>query len=408
MMPRRRVAAIWLDGEYVRELASMSPFCDSGRMKIIAGLSFFVCAQLVWSQPIPDIQLVQIASGFKAPTHITSANDGSGRLFVVEQAGLVRVVDRSPEQRHRLFLSIKNRVNSGGEKGLLSIAFHPDFENNQSCFIYYTAGENNNLFTQISELSTTPDRSRAKPLSERNVLRFSQPYANHNGGQLMFGQDGHLYIGSGDGGAGNDPQNNAQRLDTFLGKILRINVDGQSGRTRYVIPADNPMIGKPGALPEIYAYGLRNPWRFSFDRATGLLFAGDVGQGAREEIDVIQKGRNYGWRVMEGTICTPGVNPNCVTNGLEFPIVDYGRSEGVSVTGGFVYRGPSFPSLQGVYLYADFGTGSIWGLRYVNGQVTSQRLLLASKLAVSSFGEDEAGEVYLTSFNGNVYQIKGL
>jgi len=366
-----------------------------------------MCALLVWSQPIPDIELVPIASGFKAPTHITSAYDGSGRLFVVEQAGLVRVVDRSPAQKHRLFLSVKNRVNSGGEKGLLSIAFHPDFENNHRCFIYYTAGANNNLFTQISELSTTPDRSRVRPLSERTVLRYSQPYANHNGGQLMFGQDGLLYISSGDGGAGNDPKNNAQRLDSFLGKILRINVNGQSGRTRYVIPSDNPMIGIPGALPEIYAYGLRNPWRFSFDRANGLLYAGDVGQGAREEIDVIRKGRNYGWRLMEGTICTPGVNANCTTNGLEFPIVDYGRNEGVSVTGGFVYRGPSFPSLQGVYLYGDFGTGNIWGLRYVNGQVVSQRLLLASKQAISSFGEDEAGEVYLTSFNGTVYQIKG-
>jgi len=376
-------------------------------MKPMVILLMLLFSPSAFSQPIPDIQLIPIASGFRSPTHITNAKDGSGRLFVVEQAGYIRVLDRSPAQRHRIFLTVKNRVNRGGEKGLLSIAFHPDFRNNQRLFINYTTGENSDLVTQISELKTTPDRSAAKPLSERSVMRFSQPYANHNGGQLLFGPDGYLYIGNGDGGSGNDPKNHAQRLDTLLGKMLRINVNASDAGKRYSIPADNPFVGTPGALPEIYAYGLRNPWRFSFDRVTGLLYAGDVGQNNREEIDVIQKGRNYGWRIMEGTICTPGVNPNCTPVG-DAPIIDYDRDAGVSVTGGLVYRGPSHPTLQGVYLYADFGSGNIWGLRYLNGQVTTHRLLLASGLSVTSFGEDETGEIFLTSYDGRVFQVKGL
>jgi glucose/arabinose dehydrogenase len=374
-------------------------------MKFMFTLAVLLCAQPSWSQSIPDIEVVPIASGFNKPTHITSANDGSGRLFVVEQSGYIRVLDRSPAQRHRIFLTVKNRVNTGIEKGLLSIAFHPDFRNNLRLFINYTTGENNNLFTQISEFKTTPDRSIAKPLSERSVMRFAQPYANHNGGQLAFGLDGYLYIGNGDGGSGNDPNNNAQRLDTLLGKMLRINVNAADAGKRYSVPADNPFVGTPGALPEIYAYGLRNPWRFSFDRSTGLLYAGDVGQNTREEINVIRKGRNYGWRIMEGTICTPGVNPNCTPVG-DAPIIDYDRDAGVSVTGGFVYRGNSFPALQGVYLYADFGSGKIWGLRYDGTQLTSHRLLLDNGLSITSFGEDENRELYLTSYDGRVHQVR--
>lgn len=360
------------------------------------------------AQSIPDIELVPIASGFASPTHIASSHDGSGRLFVVEQAGTIRVLDRSPAQSHKIFLGIKSRVVSGGEMGLLSVAFHPGFKSNRRLFVNYTTGNTKELFTHLSEFRATPDLRIVNAMTERTVMKFAQPYPNHNGGQLQFGPDGMLYVGNGDGGSGNDPRNHAQRLDTILGKILRINVDARDAGKRYSVPPDNPFTGTPGARGEIFAYGLRNPWRFSFDRESGVLFAGDVGQNAREEIDVIQKGRNYGWRIAEGTICTPGVNPNCDMTGLEPPVIDYGRDLGVSVTGGYVYRGPSSPTLQGVYLYADFGSGRIWGLRWFNGQLLEQRLLLESQLPISSFGEDDEGELYVTSYDGRIYQVRAL
>ena len=377
-------------------------------MKSIIPALFLAMITAAWAQPIPDIELVPIASGFKAPTCITSSRDGSGRLFVVEQAGVIRVLDRSPAQSHKVFLTIKDRVVSGGEMGLLSVAFHPGFRTNRRLFVNYTEGSTKELYTRISEFRAVADLRFAHAKSERTVMTFRQPYANHNGGELQFGPDGMLYIGNGDGGSGDDPRNNGQRLNTVLGKILRINVDARDPKKQYAVPPDNPFVGTPGARPEIFAYGLRNPWRFSFDRASGVIFAGDVGQNTREEIDVIQKGRNYGWRITEGTICTPGVNPNCDTTGLEPPVIDYGRDLGVSVTGGYVYRGPSSPSLQGVYLYADFGSGRIWGLRWSNGQLLEHRLLLESQLPVSSFGEDDDGELYLTSYDGRIYQVKGL
>jgi glucose/arabinose dehydrogenase len=236
-------------------------------------------------------------------------------------------------------------------------------------------------------------------------LTISQPYSNHNGGNLAFGKDGYLYIGMGDGGSANDPHGNGQNLVTLLGKMLRIDVDHTTEGKTYTIPPDNPFVGRKNAAPEIWAYGLRNPWRFSFDHATGLLYAGDVGQNAKEEIDVIRKGGNYGWNIMEGTICTPGVNRRCDRRGLELPIQDYPRSEGTVVIGGYVYRGHSLPNLCGTYLYGDFGNGRIFGLRYDGKSVTDAQRLLETGRPISSFGEDEQRELYLIDHGGEIFKI---
>jgi glucose/arabinose dehydrogenase len=249
---------------------------------------------------------------------------------------------------------------------------------------------------------------------------IKQPWGNHNGGQLAFGPDGYLYIATGDGGAGNDPNNNGQNRNTLLGTILRIDVDRRDGERAYGIPPDNPFVNTPGARPEIWAWGLRNPWRFSFDRLTGELYAADVGQDDVEEIDIIERGRNYGWRIMEGNICTPGVNPDCKPQGLTPPIYTYDHAVGRSITGGYVYRGQRFAELCGVYLYGDFVSQAIWGLRVKNGKVMQHKTLFAARsllrlavdyfrddgLLISSFGEDEAGEVYVASYeSGRVYRI---
>jgi glucose/arabinose dehydrogenase len=371
------------------------------------GLLLVLAAALTLSaaaQTIPDIQLLPVATGFQQPLQVVSARDGSGRLFVVEQAGVIRVMDTTGAGQHGAFLSIKERITAGGEMGLLGLAFHPDFQGNRRFFVNYTTKRRDKLYTHISEFTARPDRSAGLPLSEQVLLRFLQPFPNHNGGHVLFGPDGYLYIGTGDGGSANDPYNNGQKLDTYLGKILRIDVN-RAARRRYAIPADNPFVQATGVRPEIYAYGLRNPWRFSFDRESGLLFCGDVGQNAREEIDVILKGGNYGWRVMEGTICTPGVDPTCDGSGYAPPIIDYGRDQGISVTGGYVYRGAAHPELRGVYLYGDYGSGKVWGLRYFNGQVIAHRELLDTNLRISSFGEDDQGEVLVVDHAGTIYRV---
>ena len=302
------------------------------------------------------------------------------------------------------FLNIRDRVISGGEMGLLGLAFHPGFSQNGRLFVNYTS-RSGGLHTVISEFKISSRPNAADPESERILLTIDQPYSNHNGGAIVFGPDGALYIGTGDGGAGNDPHGNGQNLTTLLGKMLRIDVDQREADKPYGIPGDNPFIARRGAAKEVWAYGLRNPWRFSFDSLTGLLYAGDVGQAAREEIDVIQKGKNYGWNRMEGTLCTPGVNLKCNKRGLEPPIIDYPRSEGTVVIGGYVYRGRSIPSLCGVYLFSDFGNGRIFGLRYHEGKVKEHRRLLSTRRRISSLGEDEQHELYLLDYEGEVLKI---
>lgn len=308
---------------------------------------------------------------FNNPVGIYAAGDGSNRLFVVEQQGIIKVFKNMENVTSAsVFLDIRNRVVSGGELGLLGLAFHPRFSLNGYLYVDYTA--NNPLRTVFSRFQiSSNDVNKAEVNSEFVLLQVQQPYANHKGGQIVFGPDGCLYIALGDGGGAGDPLGNGQDLSTLLGKILRIDVDTTSGNMNYGIPRDNPFVGNSkGCREEIFAYGLRNPWRFSFDRETGLLWAGDVGQDRIEEIDIIKNGKNYGWNIMEGTLCYSPPS-GCNKTGLEQPIWEYDHTLGFSVTGGFVYRGSRLTELKGAYIYGDYGSGRIWSLRY-NGSSTSQ------------------------------------
>lgn len=350
--------------------------------------------------PVPPDELTLINAfpnlGFERPLFLTAV-PGGNRLAVVTQPGRIFVFENQPEtDSAALFLDIRDRVQDGGEEGLLGLAFDPDYTNNGYFYVYYSAAEPRRSVISRFEVGTDPDA--AEPASEQVLLEFEQPFSNHNGGMLAFGPDGRLYIASGDGGSGNDPQNNAQSLDTLLGKILRINP--QAGN---LIPADNPFVGNPDARGEIWAYGLRNPWRFSFDRLTGTLWAGDVGQGAFEEIDIIQKGGNYGWRVYEGN--QSNINPdNLPASDFIAPVWTYGRSEGASITGGYVYRGAGLPELRDYYIYADFISGNVWALQY-SGMTAVANSKIAEVPNPSSFGEDAAGELYITSFDGSIYKF---
>lgn len=336
---------------------------------------------------------------FEKPTDLQAPPDGTNRLFVLEQAGRVRVFPNQPQvQDAGVFLDIRDKVVSGGEMGLLGLAFHPDFENNRTFYVNYTAP--NPRRTVIARYrQQLADPNLADP-QEEVILEIEQPYANHNGGQLAFGPDGFLYIGMGDGGAGGDPHNHGQNRKTLLGSWLRIDVDKTSGDRPYAIPADNPYAGNgEGFREEIYAYGLRNLWRFSYDAESGRWWGLDVGQNSQEEVDLLEKGKNYGWRIMEGDAC---FNPRsgCDQSGLTMPVVTYGRDMGQSGTGGYVYRGERRPELQGAYVYADYVSGRVWTLRYENGQVQANQLLLQTDLNISSFGEDAAQELYMLDHGG--------
>jgi glucose/arabinose dehydrogenase len=344
------------------------------------------------------IRLQPLVTGLSAPVHLTHAGDGSGRLFVVEQAGVVRII-RNGRLLPRPFLDIRRRVISGGEMGLLSVAFHPQYATNGRFFVNYTA-DGGSLRTVVAEYRVSSSDPNLADPAERVLLEIAQPFRNHNGGLNLFGPDGMLYIGMGDGGSGGDPLNNGQRLDTLLGKLLRIDVDG--GRP-YRVPPDNPFAGRAGTRPEIWAFGLRNPWRFSFDRATGRLFLADVGQNRWEEIDLIEKGGNYGWRIMEGAHCFDPPE-GCVRAGLQMPIAEYPTSLGCAVTGGYVYRGSRIRHLVGRYLFADYCGGQLWSLRESGGRWVMETLL-TTELQISSFGEDQAGELYLVDHRGAVYRI---
>lgn len=342
---------------------------------------------------------------FTRPLDLQNTGDGSGRLFVVEQGGRISVIDTASfETGAELFLDISDRVDdSGNEMGLLGLAFHPDFKNNESFFVNYTNG-NNTVISRFTLSSGNPDT--ADPASEEILMTFQQPYQNHNGGQLAFGpDDGYLYIATGDGGSGGDPHGNGQNLGTLLGKILRIDVDNQDPGLNYAIPPDNPFTGNnEGYREEIYAYGLRNPWRFSFDPLTGDLWAADVGQDTMEEIDIVEKGGNYGWNIMEGSLC---YNPRtgCDSAGLELPVYEYEHSLGESVTGGYIYLGENLSLLYGAYIYADFISGTIWGLWYEEGKEPANFVLSETGLNISSFGKDEDFELYLTAFDGKIYRL---
>ncbi|HEV8353525.1 MAG TPA: PQQ-dependent sugar dehydrogenase [bacterium] len=346
----------------------------------------------------PAVQLQRIAHGLIHPLQLTHAGDGSGRLFIVEQRGVIRVM-QDETILPTPFLDIRDRVTERSEMGLLSIAFHPLYTSNGLFYVNYTTELGGPRRSVIAEYRAWPPSGNVVDRTERIVLEIPQPYTNHNGGLNLFGPDGMLYIGLGDGGSGGDPQNNGQRLNTLLGKILRINVD--SG-TPYGIPPDNPFVGKQNVRPEIWAYGFRNPWRFSFDRKTQKLFVGDVGQNAWEEVDIVEPGRNYGWRIMEGRHC---YNPpsGCSTSGLRLPTAEYGHDVGCSVTGGYVYRGTTMSELRGRYLFGDYCTGLIWILS--GGGPWTMSLLVDTTAQVSSFGEDPAGELYVVDYGGRIYKI---
>ncbi len=351
----------------------------------------------------PAIRLEVIAEGLNEPLALLHAGDGSGRLFIVEQSGRVFILKEGTVQQSP-FLDIQDRVKSGGEKGLLGLAFHPDFATNRRLFVNYTESKGG-LKTVISEFIANEQLTSVDAASERRLLTIEQPFSNHNGGQLSFGPDGYLYIGTGDGGSGDDPEGNGQKLTTLLGKMLRIDIDNKADGLQYAIPQDNPFVAQNQIASEIWAYGFRNPWRFSFDAQTGRLYAGDVGQTAREEINLVQSGGNYGWRIMEGNVCTPGVNTSCDKSKFRAPIFDYPRSEGTVVIGGYVYRGTSIAELKAAYLYGDFGNGRIWMFRLEEGKAQDHRLLLESGRFISAFGEDENNELYVVDYRGKILKI---
>lgn len=349
------------------------------------------------------IQLQPVLTGLSSPVYVTHAHDGTNRLFIVEQGGVIKVLQPGATTP-TVFLDITAKVLSGGERGLLGLAFHPQYAVNRRFFVNYTRQTDG--ATVIAEYQTSSSDPNVADATETQLLTVSQPFANHNGGMIEFGPDGFLYIGMGDGGGANDPDNRAQNIDDLLGKMLRINVDVPSGGLPYSSPPTNPFFGPIAGRDEIYAVGLRNPFRFSFDRSPNQqLYAGDVGQSAREEIDIITSGGNYGWRVFEGTLCT-GLGPApCAGGEFTFPINEYDHSAGrCSVTGGYVYRGSRSTFSAGAYVFGDFCTGEIFQLfPAANGGVRT--VPLDTPLSISSFGEDEAGEIYVVGLGGTVDRL---
>ncbi|MDQ7818137.1 MAG: PQQ-dependent sugar dehydrogenase [Melioribacteraceae bacterium] len=346
---------------------------------------------------------------FEQPVDFQYPDDGSNRLFVVSQPGTIYVFENNNSvTAKKVFLDIRDKVLFGGEQGLLGLAFHPDYKNNGYFYINYTTSNPRRTVVSRFKVSST-DPDAADRSSELILLTVDQPYSNHNGGQTSFGPDGYLYISLGDGGSGGDPQNYAQNLRSLLGKILRIDVNNRSGNLNYNIPNDNPFKGNTNNLrEEIYAFGLRNVWKFSFDLPTGKLWAADVGQNAWEEINIIENGKNYGWRIMEGNHC---YNPatNCNTTNLTMPVWEYGRNDqgGYSITGGYVYRGSSASELNGKYIYGDFVSGNIWSLELIGSNATN-KLLFSTNHSISTFGMDQNNELYFANYStGRIYKFRG-
>ncbi|MEE9130133.1 MAG: PQQ-dependent sugar dehydrogenase [Phycisphaerales bacterium] len=350
---------------------------------------------------------------FTRPVYLTHAGDGSNRLFVLDQRGRILVFEnRSDVSAAQEFLDIRPIVRMRhNEEGLLALAFHPKYAENGRFYVYYSASDPlRGVLSRFSVSGDDPDR--ADPSSEQVILEVEQPWGNHNGSTVLFGPDGYLYMSLGDGGAANDPHNNGQDLSTLLATIIRIDVDHREADRNYAIPKDNPFVNRPGARGEIWAYGLRNIWRMSFDRETGDLWGGDIGQNKFEEIDLIVKGGNYGWNIREGK---HDFKPRESAEPLIDPVVEYGRREGISVTGGYVYRGDRIPQLRGAYIYADYASGKIWALRYRDGEVTAHReIFVGSRRAyITSFGEGPDGEMYIVAFDhldgrgspGRIYRL---
>ena len=373
-------------------------------LPLFLSVLFFSC-----SQTTEMLEFAFPNLSFTRPVDLQHAGDDSNRLFVVEQQGMIRTFINAPETTTAsVFLDIRERVrDNGNEEGLLGLAFHPDYANNGYFYVNYTASSPRRTVIARFEASEN-DPNIADPGSELVILEIEQPYGNHNGGQLAFGPDGYLYIAVGDGGSAGDPQNNGQNRSTLLGNILRLDINSASPDRNYGIPPDNPFVGENERIrEEIYAYGLRNPWRISFDAVTGELWAGDVGQNQLEEIDIITSGGNYGWKIREADRCFEPAE-DCSTEGLIDPVISYGRSDGGSVTGGYVYRGSRLPEFAGKYIYADFTSGKIWILG-MNGTTINEHMELAdTNLSISSFGVDQENELYICAFDGRIYRLGNL
>jgi quinoprotein glucose dehydrogenase len=357
------------------------------------------------SKPFPKLS-------FKQPTFLTSASDQSGRLYVLEQAGKVLVFPNRPDAQASVFLDLSSKIRLSEEEGLLSLAFHPDYKRNHVFFAIYSLRDAEPHRTVLARFKA-PDSGPVDLATEEDLLEVEKLYENHNGSTLAFGPDGFLYISLGDGGSGGDPHGNGQKLSTFLGKILRIDVDHAEAGKLYAVPKDNPFVIPPGTSfpltglvlpprPEIWAYGLRNPWRMSFDSKTGDLWAGDVGQDKWEEVDLITKGGNYGWNLREGSHRFKGARKP----GMIEPVLDYGRDKGFCVIGGGVYRGKTIPGLEGTYVFGDFGSRRIWGLQTpVSGKAHWSQLARCPQ-PISSFGRDEQGEIYVVGYLGALFKLE--
>jgi len=356
----------------------------------------------------PSMKLTSVASGLDRPLYVTTAPGETGRLYIVEQTGRVRLV-KDGVLADAPFIDVTSRLVAGGEQGLLGIAFHPRYADNGRFWLHYSgAGDGRTEIAEFRRSAASNDVAEPQPV--KVLLTVAQPYANHNGGEIAFGPDGFLYVGLGDGGSGDDPLDHGQRMESQLGKILRLDVD------RYPEPPPGNATGA-NVDPQIWDWGLRNPWRFSFDRKNGDLYIADVGQNAWEEIDWEPAGtgkHNYGWKIMEGAVCRPRGPAACVTEGLRTPVAVHGRAEAISITGGYVYRGAAIPCLRGRYVYGDFGTGRIFSFVLRDGVATAKAELTSDinpgallTLAISSFGQDDAGELYLASFpGGRVYRFE--
>ena len=348
-----------------------------------------------------DLEPVFPALAFDRMVGLYYPATDSERLYAVLQEGNIVSIANDPDaDSHRVFLDLTDRVGrAGNEEGLLGLAFDPAYARNGFFYVYYSAASPRR--SVISRFRAPGEG--ADPSSELIILEIGQPHSNHNGGEIAFGPDGFLYIGLGDGGSAGDPSGNGQDLGTLLGTILRIDVALIDEHGGYVVPADNPFVGKSGTRPEIWAYGLRNPWRFSFDRLSGDLWTADVGQNRYEEVDLILPGSNYGWNTMEGAHCF--AERDCSGVGLVLPVAEYGRADGCSVTGGYVYRGSRLPSLYGAYVYGDFCSGRIWALRFDGRAVTEHIQIADTDLQISAFAEGPDGELFVVSFTRRVYRF---
>jgi glucose/arabinose dehydrogenase len=374
-------------------------------MLVLSGLTLSGCSDTTepgaGDDVTPDtgLAVVVVEGDFDAPVFLT-APPGDPRLFVVEQRGRIWII-QDGQRLATPFLDIDDIVRSGGERGLLSMAFHPSYAANGSFYVSYTSEPDGD--TRIERYRVSSDPNVAQPDGDRVIFELDQPFGNHNGGLIAFGPDGMLYIGMGDGGSGGDPRGHGQNKSSLLGALLRIDVDGGDP---YAIPPDNPFVGIDGG-DEVWAYGLRNPWRFSFDREGGSLYIADVGQNAWEEVNAVDSdasGINYGWNRTEGRHCFDA--SSCATDGLTLPVLEYGHGQGCSVTGGYVYRGAAIPAIRGHYFYSDYCSGFLRSFRLNGSAAIDQREWEVGDLGrVLSFGEDSNGELYILSSNGNVYRL---